>query len=83
MLVDIFTTRALGGRQGRVGIIAYKPTSTSAAPTKQEHGVFLAFLGDKPMWIRSTTEIFDDHVSTLTSLGAMVQVRLTKQAFEN
>ena len=30
-----------------------------------------------------TPEIFDDSVSTLVSLGAMVQVRLTKQAFEN
>ena len=28
-------------------------------------------------------EIFDDSVFTLASLGAMVQVRLTKQAFEN
>ena len=30
-----------------------------------------------------TPEMFDDSVSTLASLGAMVQVRLTKQAFEN
>ena len=33
MLVDIFTTRAWGeGGGGRVGIIAYKPTSTSQLP---------------------------------------------------
>ena len=31
----------------------------------------------------STPEIFDDSMSTLVSLGAMVQVRLTKQAFKN
>ena len=30
-----------------------------------------------------TPEIFDDSVSTLASLGAIFQVRLTKQAFEN
>ena len=30
-----------------------------------------------------TPEIFDDSASTLASLGATVQVRLTKQAFEN
>ena len=30
-----------------------------------------------------TLKIFDDCVPTLASLGAMVQVRLTKQAFEN
>ena len=30
-----------------------------------------------------TPEILDDSVSTLASLGAMAQVRLTKQAFEN
>ena len=29
MLVDIVTSRALGGSGGRVGIIAYKPSSTS------------------------------------------------------
>ena len=31
----------------------------------------------------STPKIFDDSVSTLASLGAIVQVRLIKQAFEN
>ena len=31
----------------------------------------------------SAHEIFDDTVFTLASLGAMVQVRLTRQAFEN
>ena len=30
-----------------------------------------------------TPEIFHDRAFTLASLGAMVQVRLTKQAFEN
>ena len=45
------------------------------------------------MWIRRTAilahifdctpVIFDDSVSTLASLGAMAQVRLTKQAFVN
>ena len=45
------------------------------------------------MWIHRTAilaafltvpvEIFDDSVFTLASLGAMVQVRLAKQAFEN
>ena len=30
-----------------------------------------------------TPENFDDSVSTFAFLGAMVQVRLTKQAFEN
>ena len=30
-----------------------------------------------------TPEIFDESVFTLASLGAMVQVRLTKQALEN
>ena len=45
------------------------------------------------MWIQSTAilarsfdctpEIFADSAFTLASLGAMVQVRLTKQAFEN
>ena len=45
------------------------------------------------MWIYRTAilariltvpvEIFDDSVFTLASLGAMVQVRLAKQAFEN
>ena len=45
------------------------------------------------MWIHRTAilarivdcapEIFDDSVFTLASLGAMVQVRISKQAFEN
>ena len=53
----------------------------------------LVFLGGKPMWIHRTAtlarifdgtpDIFDDSVFALASLGAMVQVRLTKQAFEN
>ena len=30
-----------------------------------------------------TSEIFDGNVSTLSSLRAMVRVRLTKQDFEN
>ena len=30
-----------------------------------------------------TREVFDDRVFTLASLGAMVRVRLTKEAFEN
>ena len=55
--------------------------------------LLLLWFGDKPMWIHVTAilarifdctpEIFDDSVPTLASLGAMVQVRLTKQAFEN
>ena len=65
----------------------------STAPTKQDHGVFLVFFGSKPMWIDRTAilarsfdctpEIFDETVFTLASLGAVVQVRLTKQASEN
>ena len=53
----------------------------------------LVFLGGKPMWIQRTAtlarifdctpKIFDDSVFTLASLGAMVQVRLPKQAFKN
>ena len=30
-----------------------------------------------------TLDVFDDNVFTLAFLGAMVQVRLTKQALEN
>ena len=53
----------------------------------------LVFVGGKPLWIHRTPilahifdctrRIFDDSVFTLASLGAMVQVRLAKQAFEN
>ena len=89
MFVDVVTTRALGRKGGEGGIIAYKQTSTSQLPpklmpsfnpTKQDHGVFLGFLGGKPMWIHRTAilarifdctpQIFDVSVSTLASLGA-------------
>ena len=105
MLVDILTTRALVGRVGGEGgeggdncvktnlNQSTSPCLRSTAPTRQDHGVSLAFLGGKPMWIQRaailsrifdrTPEIFDDGASTLASLGATVQVRLTKQAFEN
>ena len=36
-----------------------------------------------PAFLTVPVEIFDDSVFTLASLGAMVQVRLAKQAFEN
>ena len=36
-----------------------------------------------PSFLTVPVEIFDDSVFTLASLGAMVQVRLAKQAFEN
>ena len=98
MLVDIWTTRALGGRVGEGGdncveTDLHQSTSPKLnAFLKQDHGLSLAFLGRKPVWMHRTAilaRVFDctpeifDSVSTLASLGAMVQVRLTNQAFEN
>ena len=73
-------------------IIAYKPTSTSQFPpnlmpslqlNKIMEFLLLFFGRQAAIFARvfdCTSDIFDDSVFALVSLGAMVQVKLTKRA---
>ena len=103
-LVDISTTRALGGRVGESGDTCVETDLNQSTPKlnaflqilqlKTRSRSFFCFFWEAsqcgsigpPFWLAFLTvplEIFDDSVFTLACLGATVQVRLAKQAFEN